>query len=143
MTLSQIAMLSGQRRARRQTQLGHVWRFVCWAKDSEHGLRQNVSRNELHQGVQPHHALTAYFLAGKWMSFFRCFEVLSEASCWKNIKLEEMTVKRTMKTHPCQTSSDCSCLLRPEIKRQVFLALVMVTQSLPCFLVHHSQHPGY
>ena len=28
------------------------------------------------------HAFTAYFLNGKWMSFFRCFSVLSERSCY-------------------------------------------------------------
>ena len=32
----------------------------------------------------PAHALTANFRNGKWMSFFRCFTVLSERSCCRN-----------------------------------------------------------
>lgn len=43
--------------------------------------------------------------------------------------------------HLCQSPSDRPSLLRPEIKRKIFLVFIVFTQILARLVVHHRQDP--
>jgi hypothetical protein len=100
-----------------------------------------------HTPLQPHlvQAFTAYFLKGKLISFFRCFRVLSESSCCvvAYTQLEHSCSARyKYKTHLRHPPPDCPCLLRSEVKRQIFFVLVVLAEVLARLLIHDSQDPG-
>lgn len=89
-----------------------------------------------------HHALTAYLRSGKWMSFLCCFTVLNDVSCYRLQQVVSVPQPRSYSvSHLGHSPSDCTSLLWPEIKREVFLVLVVLAQILTRLVVHHRQDP--
>lgn len=86
------------------------------------------------------HALTAYLRLGKWMSFFFCLSVFAFFSVWKAVSLET-PYGDAMETHRRQPPTDGPRPLRPEVKGEVLLSLVVLPEVLSLLCVDDRQHP--
>jgi hypothetical protein len=78
------------------------------------------------------------------MSFFFCFSVLSDFSCYasetKSRSACKFSINQVFQSYLCQPPPDSTRLLGTEIKREVFLALVEFADVLALLLVDDSQN---
>ena len=87
------------------------------------------------------HALTAYFLMGKFWSFFVCLSVFKDFSCWFDPNFKQLFDEERIKTHLGQPSSDSTSPLGSEVKGKVLLVLIVFPEILASLLVDDRQYP--